>query len=253
MAAGTTPPASPTAGTAVFAGTGSSATATGLSPATAYSFAVWVTDRTGLLSTPATATLAGTVISPNAVSATTVRFGATVTVTGALRRSDSGAPIAGAQVGLYGRRVGTTTWQLLGTATSNADGELSRGHQPQWNLDYRWQYAGSPAHIGSVGPALAVGVRPRITAALSAPTVALGGSVILSGDLTPPHPGQTIRLQQLIGSTWTTIASKALAGDSTYTFTITPTARGTISYRTYRPADADNLSGNSSTLTLTVT
>jgi type VII secretion-associated serine protease mycosin len=59
MAAGTTAPSSPTAGTAVYAGVGTSATAINLTQGTTYTFRVWVKDRSGMYSSGSTVQLKG--------------------------------------------------------------------------------------------------------------------------------------------------------------------------------------------------
>ena len=251
-ATGTTPPSSPTAGTAVYAGTGTSATATGLTTGTTYTFRAWVRDRSGKYSATApTTSLVGsrTTISSNIA---TLTYGSAVTVTGKVVRASTGAAIAGATVQLYGRRKGTTTWTLLGTATSSAYGNLSYSHKPSWSLDYKWIYRNATGYLGSESSLRAVGVRTSVSAALSATSVALGGSVTLSGTVSPSHAGKTVYLQRYVNGAWTSITSRALSSTSTYAFTIKPAYRGTYSYRVYMPADTDHLAGYSASRTLKI-
>jgi hypothetical protein len=251
MAAGTTAPASPTAGTAVYAGTGSSAAVSGLAAGTAYTFRVWIRDRSGKYSTAPSAVLRGTALTIATIT-TALTYGGGVTVTGRLTRPDTGAGIAGATVQLYGRRVGASTFTLLGTVTSGSTGALSLRHVPAWSVDYEWIYRGSPVFIGVYSSLKRVGVRTAVAATLSKTSFLLGGSVTLSGSVAPSHAGKTVYLQRLVSGSWTSVASRTLSSTSTYSFTIKPTARGIYYYRVYKPADTDHLAGYSGSRRFTV-
>jgi hypothetical protein len=158
MAAGTTAPASPTAGTAVYTGIGTTVFVTGLKPGTTYTFAAWVRDRTGALSPVRTARLVGTSLT-GSVSATAVTKGKAVTVTGLLRRGGTTTAVAGEPVRLDYRRKGTTTWVALATVTSRSTGAVSFKHTPAWTVEYRWRYRGSTTYVGVGGKTLTVTVR----------------------------------------------------------------------------------------------
>ncbi|HEX2357747.1 MAG TPA: S8 family serine peptidase, partial [Micromonosporaceae bacterium] len=252
MAAGTTPPSSPTAGTGVYAGTGPGVTVSGLAFGTTYTFRVWVRDRPGRYSgTAPSVLLVGTraTISGNT---TAVTYGGAVTVTGRLVRADTGAAIAGAPVQLLARHKGTTNWLLLGTPTSSSTGYLTFSHTPSWSLDYVWVYRGSTVFMGTGSPGRAVGVRPVVSATLSRTSFALGGSATLSGSVAPGHAGHRVYLQRLANGAWVTASSQLLPSTSTYAFTIKPGARGTFYYRVYKPADTDHLAALSATRSMRV-
>lgn len=186
----------------------------------------------------------GTALS-GATSATVLTYGSAVTVSGWLTRSDTGAGVAGAPVRLYGRRKGTTTWTLLGTAVTTSTGVMSLYHKPAWSLDYRWAYGGTSTLLGSTSATRTVGVRTRVSAVQSRTSFPLGGSVTLSGSVAPTHAGQTIYLQRYVNGAWSTVASRTLSSTSTYAFTIKPASRGTYYFRTYKPADIDHTAGYS--------
>jgi hypothetical protein len=246
-ATGTTAPSSPTTGTAVYAGTGSSVTVTGLASGTTYTFRAWVKDRSGKYSATAPAvTLIGskTTISSNLTALT---YGSAVTVTGKVVRADTGAAITGAPVQLYGRRKGTTTWTLIATATSNSYGNLAYSHKPSWSLDYKWVYRNSTTYAGSESSLRALGVKTNVSATLSKTSFALGRSVTLSGSVSPSHAGKTVYLQRYVNGSWSTVTSKALSSTSTYSFTIKPSSKRTYYYRVYKPADTNHLAGYSGT------
>jgi hypothetical protein len=159
-AIGTTAPPSVTSGIDVYAGTGSSVTAFGLTEGSTYTFAVWVRDRSGKLSSPSAVTLTGSAVTISS-SAKTVNHGSSVSLTGRLTRPDTGAAIAGEPVQLYARLAGSTTWSLVGTATSSSTGYLSLSHTPSVSTDYQWIYPGSTAYTGADSPLRAVRVRTR--------------------------------------------------------------------------------------------
>jgi len=158
MAAGTTAPASPTAGTAVYTGIGTAVFVTGLTAGTTYTFAAWVRDRTGALSPARTRTVVGTGLT-GSVSATSATLGKAVTVTGLLRKGGTTTAIAGEPLRLDYRRKGTTTWVALTTLTTNASGRVTFAHKPAWTVEYRWRYRGSTTYLGVGGKTLTVTVR----------------------------------------------------------------------------------------------
>ena len=252
MAASATPPASVTSGTALYSGTGTSVTASNLT-GTTYSFRIWVKDRSGKFSAAATAKLVGSAVTMSS-NVTSLTYGGSVTVSGKVTRRDTGAALAGVPVELYWRRVGTATWTLTTTRTSSSTGAVSFAHKPTASVDYMWVYRGSTAYVGSSSALRRVGVKTALTATASRTSFALGGTFTLSGAVSPSHAGKTVYLQRYAGSgTWTTVTSKVLSTTSTYSFTVKPTTRGTVTYRVYKPADTDHLAGYSANRAVNVT
>ncbi|MEV0153010.1 S8 family serine peptidase [Micromonospora sp. NPDC050686] len=239
MAAGTTPPTSPTSGTSVYAGTGTSVTASNLTAGTSYAFAVWVKDRSGRLSPVATARATGTSASITS-SVTSLSYGKTVQVSGKVLRKDNGAAVAFVPVELMARRKGTSTFTRVATVTSNSVGYVAYTHKPSWSVEYMWTYRGSGGFIGVSSAVRSVSVAPVVYANLSKTSFPLGGTVTLSGSVAPGHAGQAVYLQRLVSGVWKTQTSKALSSTSAYSFSIKPTARGTYSYRVYKPGDSDH-------------
>ncbi|WP_146173978.1 S8 family serine peptidase [Saccharothrix carnea] len=158
QATGPTPPSSITSGTGVYEGTGHEVTAPNLTAGTTYSFAVWVRDQSGKLSTPTTATLTGSSFTGTA-NAKSVNPGGSVTLSGRVTRPDTGAPITGVPVELHHRRTGSGTWTPAGTATTNGNGEVSLTHRPPSTTEYRWVHPGSTTFIGCDSPPTTVRVR----------------------------------------------------------------------------------------------
>ncbi|MEU8259299.1 S8 family serine peptidase [Micromonospora sp. NPDC048999] len=243
-AAGTTAPSSASSGIAVYAGTGSSATATGLAAGTTYTFGAWVRDRSGKYSSGPAVQLLGTgaTITSNATALT---YGGAVTVTGKLTRKDTGAGLAGQSVQLYGKYQGSSSYTLIATVTSGTSGALTYTHKPAKGVSYEWRYGGSPTYLGGVSSLRTVTVATLVTGKLSKTKFRLGGTVTLSGSVSPTHAGQTVYLQRLVNGSWKNITSKKLSSSSTYSFAIKPTSKGTFKYRVYKPADTDHAAGYS--------
>jgi hypothetical protein len=162
-AVGTTPPASPSAGIAAYAGTESSIAITGLDPATTYSFAAWVRDRGGATSTARTATLIGVTLTM-AADTTSVSGQTPVTLTGRLNRTDTGTAAAGEVVSLYAladvrARDGGGEWTEVATATSNASGDVALTVTPCVpRCTYQWRLVGSSTFMGVMSTTVTVNV-----------------------------------------------------------------------------------------------
>jgi serine protease len=248
---GTTPPASPTTGTAVYAGGATTATATGLANSTTYTFRAWVRDKAGKFSAPVDTRLVGTRASI-AVTTSAINYGGSVTITGKVTRLDNGAPLAVTPISLYARTKNSSTWREVTRMNSSATGTVSHVHKPLVSTVYQWGYNGSPDLLGSRTGNATVEVRPLITAYLSATSFRLGGSTAFYGYLRPQHPGQTVYLQRSISGTWTNITTGKLNTTGNYGFTIKPTVRGTYSYRVVWLADGDHATTVSATKSFTV-
>lgn len=252
-AAGTTPPASPTAGTAYAPGATTSGTATGLANATSYAFSAWVKDRSGKLSaTPATTQLIGSATTLT-VGTGIIDFGAGVTLTGKVSRIDTKAPLAGVPLSLYGRNKNGTVWREIARRTTAADGTASIvGYKPSVSTVFVWGYNGSADLLGSRTGNFTVEVRPTIASYVSPTTIKLGATTNFYGYVRPQHAGSPVYLQRLSGSTWSTITSTKLNTTGNYAFGIKPTAKGTYTYRVVFVADADHATAVSPARSFTV-
>jgi len=254
MAQGTTPPASPTDGTRVYQGTGTSATATGLPDGTTYSFAAFAFDEVPNYAAAATATATTPTATglTAAAAAATVTYGQPVTVSGTLTAGAAGAPVAGAAVSLQARPAGGTAWSTVGSATTSASGAVSVANTPGANVEYRLAFAGTPDQLASTSATVSVGVRPLLTASLSPKQVKAGKAATISGTVTPTHAGQQILLQQLVNGTWQAIDQTTLSTTGSYAFQVAPSTSGVFTYRAAKPADADHVATESASVQLTV-
>ncbi|HYU85512.1 MAG TPA: Ig-like domain-containing protein, partial [Kribbellaceae bacterium] len=250
---GGAPPATPFQGVGVYAGTGTSATATGLGWGATYIFRAWVKDRAGQYSPFAETKLGGS-RTGLAVSTTSLTYGGSVTLTGKLLRADGTGPIAGAALKLFALQKGQSSWRLLRTATTDSSGTAKYVYKPSATNQFQWRwYSGSTYLIGSGSNIATVGVRPVVSAYVSRSSLPLGGTVTVSGGVNPYHVGQVVYLQHYTGGgRWANVASGKLSSKSTYVFTLKPSARGTYSYRVVKPADVDHLLAVSPTRSFTV-
>jgi hypothetical protein len=106
--------------------TARTATVTGLSNGTAYSFSVTAAnaDGTSPPSAPSAPVIPATTIT-QAATPTSVLHGGSVALSGRLQQVDTAAGIAGETVIIEERRPkGTTTWTTLATVTTASDGTL---------------------------------------------------------------------------------------------------------------------------------
>jgi serine protease len=148
-APGTTAPASPTAGSAGYAGVGGGIMVGGLSPGQTYSVAVWYRDRAGNLSPRSTATLIGTTL---AMTGTSVGDGiATVSVTFTGTVATPAGPGAGVAVPLVAACAdGPFGGAPVATATADAGGVLSVTltlGSPR--CSFRWEINNSTQFMGA--------------------------------------------------------------------------------------------------------
>jgi hypothetical protein len=90
---------------------------------------------------------------------------------------------------------------------------------------------------------------------LSAPTVQPGvlPVVTLTGDVSPNHAGEPIRLEQRVLGRWHLIGETTLSKASSYVFHHRFTTAGTVALRAVLPGDTRNILSASPTLTLRVT
>lgn len=194
-----------------------------------------------------TATRAATSLTA-AVSPTTVTAGTAVGFTG--RLTSGGTGLAGRTVQVEALRRGTTSWVSAGSAVTAADGRLSKSVTPPWSAALRWRWPGDGTYLPSSATAY-VTVRGRVSSAVSATSIARGGTVRISGSVAPRHPGARVALQHWVnGSGWRTLAYAYLSSTSTYAFAQRPAA--TTSYRVLWVGDVDHAPGNGSPHTVRV-
>ena len=171
-------------------------------------------------------------------NATTVKFGATVTLSGKL----AGGSIDGKNVTVREDPFPVGAFGNAGSAATNATGDWSLAVNPFANTRYQ-------ARSGKAdSPTLDVMVRPAITLKLSDRTPRRGQLVRFSGTLCPEHDGTAIALQRRTASGWRTLAKPVLADVATTTcssYARRLRVRRDGTYRARFLGDADHVAGNS--------
>jgi hypothetical protein len=171
-------------------------------------------------------------------SATTVKFGGTVTLSGKL----AGGKIDAKNVTVREDPFPIDRFANAGSATTNATGDWSLALKPTANTRYQ-------AHSGKAdSPAVDVMVRPAISLKLSDRTPKRGQRVRFSGTLCPEHDGVAIALQRRTTNGWRTVAKPVLAdvpGATCSSYARSLRVRRNGTYRARFLGDADHVAGNS--------
>ncbi|MGY4772709.1 S8 family serine peptidase [Kribbella sp. CWNU-51] len=228
----------PTTGTLVYAGTGTSVKNTGLAQGTTYTYAGWVVDRTGHYSPIAVKQLLG-MKSGIATTSTLINYGGSITIKGSTLRIDNLA-YAGLPVNVYVRLKNVSTFKLLAALKTSSTGTLSVVDKPAVSSVYMLTFPGSADLMGTRTADITVQVAPTISATLAPAAIKLGNTTALSGYVAPAHAGRSVYLQQYGSKVWKSIASVKLSTSGKYAFGIKPAVRGQIAYRVWFPADADH-------------
>jgi P pilus assembly chaperone PapD len=239
--------------------TARTATVTGLTNGTAYTFTVAATNPDGTSppsepSAPVTPNPPAATSLTLAAAPTRVLHGSTVTISGRLRLAGTTTGVAGETVILERRPKGTTTWTTLATATTTADGALDPTLQvaPRAHTEYRLRHPATPFSGASTSPTGTVLVGVRLTARSNRTSMALGRTATISGQVVPAHSGQCIRLQRKQGTTWRTVQAKPLPATGRYRFALRPRATGTSWWRIHKASDANHIGASSRTFRLVV-
>ena len=171
-------------------------------------------------------------------SATTVKFGGSVTLSGKL----AGGKFDGKNVTVRQDPFPVDSFANAGSATTNATGDWTLAVKPTANT--RFQARSGKAD----SPAVDVMVRPAISLKLSDRTPKRGQRVTFSGTLCPEHDGVAIALQRRTASGWRTVAKPVLAdvaGATCSSYTRSLRVRRNNAYRARFSGDADHVAGNS--------
>ncbi|MDE3133893.1 MAG: hypothetical protein KGL15_07500 [Acidobacteriota bacterium] len=182
-------------------------------------------------------------------SSPAITNGQTETITGTLYANGSTTtPQPNVAVTLYGRQ-GTGPFRALQTVqTDSTTGAYSFTTMPLHNSVYH-----VVASHNEKTANLYVSVGDVVSAALSAPTIAAGQAVKVTGTVTPAHNGHVIYLQeQNSAGQWVDVEVGTLSYASTFAFGYTPGQTGTFNFRVQITGGPWNVGGVSTTLPLTV-
>ncbi|HEV2927993.1 MAG TPA: fibronectin type III domain-containing protein, partial [Propionibacteriaceae bacterium] len=195
--------------------TARTATVTGLTNRTAYTFTVATTNPDGTSppsdpSAPVTPGPPAATTLTLAASPTSILHGGTIQLSGRLQQTTTAEGIAGATLALERRPKGGTSWTALATMTTTSDGTLdpTQAVTPQAHTDYRLRHPATPFYAASTSPTVTVLVGVRLTARSNRTSMALGRTATITGQVVPAHSGQRIRLQHKQGRTWRAVQAK---------------------------------------------
>ncbi len=190
-----------------------------------------------------------------AASPSTIIFGGSATVSGALRDTGDSTPISGATVHLESRATATDPWVEVASTTTAADGGYTFTVSPNRNTQYRAAFGGDSSNAPTESQPVTVNVATRVSLFPRDSVIKKGGSVLFTGVVAPNHAGDTVQVQQFVSGVWQTVATATLDQDSFYSHRVTTSKtakKGTTSWRIVKPADVDHVQGVSPTATITI-
>jgi len=173
-----------------------------------------------------------------AASATTVKFGTPVTLSGKL----TGSNVDGRNVRVEADAFPVDSFDTAGNTDTNATGDWTLAVVPAANTRYRARSGNTES--GTVD----VAVRPALRLRLSDRTPRVGTRVRFFGRVCPEHDGVKIAIQRRRAGTWRTVRSAILqdvAGSTCSKFSRRLKVRRDGAYRARFHGDADHAAGKS--------
>lgn len=161
--------------------------------------------------------------------------------------------LTGATVHLQRSVDGGQSWTSIGQATTDHDGRAKLTIEPKRNARYRWKYAGTDLHLAGRSAGQAVDVRRAVTLSVADTTIRRGGTVKLSGRVTPGATGMQVTLYRYLGGGRKIVLTRTqVRADGTYAISRVLSATGTYQLGVTVPATGSNLAGVSVKRTVTV-
>jgi len=124
--------------------------------------------------------------------------------------------------------------------------------KPTANREYRAVYAGGQADLASSSETRLVGVKSKITRALSANNVRIGRVVTFTGLVSPSHAGKKVLLQRKRSGGWVTVKSSSLSSRSGFAIRYRTRSHQDWYWRVTFPGHADHVTGISAPIKLRV-
>ncbi|MBV9603574.1 MAG: hypothetical protein JO027_00630 [Solirubrobacterales bacterium] len=161
----------------------------------------------------------------------------------------SGTGTSGAQVALWRKLPGQTSFSQVSTTTADSAGKytftLKRGTVM---TDQQWYVTSN----GAQSATLAQEVEAVLGLASSAHSTVVGRAVVLHGHVTPSHAGERVLIEISRAGTWRVIARPRLTHGSSYSVSHSFATPGAVKLRVVLQSDSRNQRSTSSTLKLTV-
>src|SRR4051812_3470980 len=209
-----------------------SATMTGLTNGTAYTFTVRATNTVGrgAASLPSAAVTPMVPTKLTMTSPASVVYGHQARVRVTLTRPDTGAALSGQTVLVQSRPTGTSTWSQPVSVVTDDNGHGLMLLRPDVNVDIRATYDGPVGWVAASARS-SVSVATGVTATLTPSTAPRGSPVVLTGSLNPATPGVLVTQQVWRARSWQVLQTAVTDGAGAFVFTVTPSTSGVKSYR----------------------
>ena len=174
-----------------------------------------------------------------------------VSITGTLLTSSGGAAQAGVSVALYTSQPGQQDWSLSQTTTTGPDGSYTFTVQGSTNELYQARTVFAPVRDSAV---VFQGVQDVVSITPSATAAVVGQQVTFSGNVSPGKPGDAVYLERLgKDGNWHIVESSTLSQASDYSIAWTFGTPGDKQVRVQVLGDAENVTGASAAVPITVT
>lgn len=181
-------------------------------------------------------------------------YGQTATVSGRLTLLGAPFGLSGERVALSRRAKGAKVWTIVGTHTTNGQGDVAFSVAPTVGSEFEPTHATDAYTTSSSSAVRTINIRHRVTAVFGKTTVARKTPDTISTVVSPNAHATSVLLQAYTAGSWKTIGTRNLNASSAVTFTFTaPAAAGHYYYRIFKPGDQAYLPGVSPVATLNVT
>jgi GH25 family lysozyme M1 (1,4-beta-N-acetylmuramidase) len=234
-------------------GSHTTATLTGLDPATSYTFTVKAINAVGTSpSSTRSAAVTPAILSRWTVhSSSSLINGESLPLSATLTRNDTGHGVKNKSVTLYRRLRASAPWRVFRTLTTDSHGNVSTTIAPHRSKQYELVWTGKPSVRGA-SSIMTIVVRPKVHAHLTQTTVHSGHAVRLYGRVEDFKPGETVTREGFFSGAWHVWKTKTINPDGTYSFAIHPTVKTVDVYRVVSQAIDHRGAGISRTVRLTV-
>ena len=186
-------------------------------------YAVGSTDNTVDFEAPLPTTLANSSHPRSVLTGTVFTLGAHLT--------SADSVLSDQTVSLYAHGVGTTTYRLVKSLTTDANGAVSMQVAPTSTTTYQWRYTGAGTNYAPVNAtAFTVTSRQRVAVTSKPTSTSYRGTAVIKGRVTPHKAGVTVRLIRLVSGKRIVVASARTTTGGYFTIKAPMTARGTYSY-----------------------
>jgi hypothetical protein len=154
-----------------------------------------------------------------------------------LTRADTGKALAHKQVLIYHRATPSASWKRIRKLRTDVAGRADLTLQPKRSGQLEAVFPGTRGIARSAASTKYV-VRPVVTAVLSSDTAVHGGTVTLSGGVTPAVSNAKVTRQRLMNGAWVNRGKTRTNRRGLYTFDLQPNYAGTYILRVVvAPAD----------------